>query len=1100
MLMLLLIFAKIACIMNKLDCWVTHVCVTCFLICLSFTAIAQKTVKGTVTSARDNQPINGASVLVKGTNVGTATDASGAFRLDVPAGKSALVITSVGYDDMEVDISSQTSVTVSLKDKSSSLDEIVVTGYTSQRKKDITGSVAVVNTKELVANPGSNVENLLQGKAAGVTIGTSGVPGAGASVRIRGFTTFNQNEPLYIVDGARVGSISDLNPNDIESMQVLKDGSSAAVYGAAAANGVIIITTKKGKGKTKVTYDAYYGVQSLVKKYDLLNTQEYGEYLLRLQQGIPANAGRTKFNIGQYNGGLDSTSTPVIPEYILAGTASGVQAGDPRANPDLYKLNLNDVNGDGTYLIVAANKQGTDWQDAIFTAAPMKSHNITASGGTEAGNYLLGLNYFDQDGIIEFTGYKRYSIRANTNFVIAKKIRAGENLQLSLIDKHGFNNQDEGNAISMAYRMQPIVPVYDIQGNFAGTRGSNLGNASNPYANLYRGKDNKDKKVGIIGSVYAEADFLKYFTLRTVLGMDYGNSWYNYFNVPAYENAEGRGGVGEYGEGHNYGYTLTWFNTLNFHKEFGDNHDVRALIGTEMVEGQGRGTFGRNNNYFLFDRNFWQVSSGLGTTPYGESYEYRFRKFSPVIAKIDYTYANKYLLSGSFRRDGSSNAFGPNNKYGNFYSGSVGWRVSEESFMKDISWISDLKVRAGYGVLGNDNTVDFGFITSYVFDGYSAGYPIDGSNTGYQPGLRHNAIGNPDIKWEQSATTNVGLDASLFNNSVSVVLDLYTRKTTDLLYNRKLDPTLLGNVSTQPTNIGDMTNKGIDLSLGYRGGKRDFKYDASINFSLYKNTVGNIADPYFEGSRSRIDPFNRSVTGRPISSFYGYQIDGFFQNQADLDAIVQSNEGIGKWRYKDISGPGGKPDGQITPDDRTFIGSPHPDFTTGFNFNASYKGFDLSTFLYWKKGGQIVNYVRYWTDFNTFQGNRDKRVLYDSWTPTNTNAKLPVLDGSDGSSGQVPVSYYVEPGGYLRLRNLSIGYSLPASALKRLYMDRLRIYVQGQNLFTITKYTGLDPEITTQAVGRGDYRSARSDANSLGVDYGNFPTPRILTVGVNVTF
>jgi TonB-linked SusC/RagA family outer membrane protein len=1058
---------------QKTCCAIARACMALIVfLCINLAANAQKTVSGIVKSSKGNAPVGFATITVKGTNDAAVSDAEGKFVIKLPAGRTTIIVSSVGFVTAEVDASSG-NVDVVLTETTSSLDEIVVTGYTAQRKKDITGAVSVVNVKELVANPGSNVEALLQGKAAGVTVGTSGVPGAGVSVRIRGFTTFNQNEPLYIVDGARVGSITDLNPNDIESLQVLKDGSSAAVYGAAAANGVIIITTKKGKGKVKVSYDGYYGTQSLTKKYSLLNTDEYGQYLLKLQQGIPANVGRTKFNLGQYNGGLDSTDTPITPAYILAGTASGVQEGDPRADPSLYKLdiyNVDDINS--TYLIVAANKKGTDWQDAIFDPAPMQNHNVSVSGGSETGNYLLGLNYYDQDGIINYTGYKRYSIRANSNYVIKNKVRVGENLQVSLVDNHGFTNQDEGNAISMAYRMQPIVPVYDIGGNFAGTRGSNLGNASNPYANLYRGKDNKDKKVGIMGSVYAEVDFLKYFTIKSVFGMDYGNWWNNYFNTPSYENAEGRGGTGEYGEGRGYDYQLTWYNTLNFHKQFGDKHDVKALIGTEIVQYQGRRVFARNTNYFVFDRNFYQVSSGQGTTPYGESGEYRARKYSPIIGKLDYTYNERYLLSGSFRRDGSSNAFGPNSKYGNFASGSLGWRISQESFMKNISWINDLKLRVGYGILGNDNTTDFGFVTSYVFDAYSAGYPIDGSNSGFQPGIKHNAIGNPDIKWEQSATTNVGFDATLFKNSLSIVLDLYKRKTTDLLYNRRLDPTLAGYVNLQPTNIGDMTNRGIDLALTYRGGQRDFKFDVGAYFSLYRNEVGSIADPYFEGSRSRIDPFNRSVTGRPISSFYGYIIDGFFQTQEDLDKVQQSNEGIGKWRYKDITGPNGKPDGVITPDDRTFMGNPHPNFTLGLNFSASYKNFDFSAFLYWKDGGQIVNYVRYWTDFNTFQGNRDKRVLYDSWTPEHRDAKLPVLDGSDGASGQVPVSYYVEPGGYLRLRNFSIGYSIPSNTLRRLSIDRLRIYVQAQNLFTITEYTGLDPEITTQVNGRWNYRDA----------------------------
>lgn len=1067
--------------------------------CLS--AISQKTVTGKITGKADNQPISGASVQVKGTNIGTQTSTEGNFSINVPNDNSILTVSVIGYETMEMPVAGNTSFNFSLTQSTSVLNEVLVTGYTTQRKKDITGSVSVVNTKELVSNPGSNVESLLQGKASGITVGTSGVPGAGASVRIRGFTTFNQNEPLYVVDGARVGSISDLNPNDIESLQVLKDGSSAAIYGAAAANGVIIITTKKGKGKPKVSYDAYYGIQSLTKQFDLLNTVEYGDYLLKLQQGVPGQT-HTLFNLGQYNGGQDSIDHPVIPEYILAGTASGVQAGDPAANPDLYKLDLNDVSGDGTYLIVAANKTGTDWLNEVTKTAPMQSHNLSISGGNETGNYLFGLGYFNQEGIVVFTGYKRYSVRANTNFIIKNKFRVGENLQLSYIDKAGFDNQSEGNLISMAYRMQPIVPVYDIKGNFAGTRGSNLGNAENPYAAAYRRKDNKDRKIGVIGSAYAEADFLKYLTLKTVIGLDYGNNSYYGFSTPAYENAEGRGGTGFFNEGQYYDYQMTWYNTLSFHKLFADKHDVRALIGTEMVEGGGRGVNGSTSDYISFDRNFWQIGSGTSTTPYGNSYEYRFRKYSPYIARLDYNYEDKYLLSASYRRDGSSNAFGPTNKYGDFSSVSVGWRISEESFLKDkISWLTDLKLRIGYGTLGNDNIRDFGFLTSYSADLFNAGYPIDGSNTGFTPGLRHNTIGNPDIKWEQSATTNVGLDATLFKNSLNIVLDLYNRKTTDLLYERQLDPILYGNIARQPVNIGDMKNKGIDLAITYRPVLgRDFKFDAGLTFSLYRNTVGDIADPFFEGDRSRIDPFNRSVTGRPISSFFGYIIDGFFQTQEEVDALDQGNKGIGKWRYKDISGPGGKPDGKITPDDRTFMGSPHPDFTMGLNLNASYKNFDFSAFLYLKAGGEIVNYVRYWTDFNTFQGNRDRRVLYDSWTPDHRNAKLPVLDASDGASGQVPVSYYVEPGGYLRLRNVSVGYTIPAKVLNHAGIDKFRVYVQAQNLFTITNYTGLDPEITTQHVGRGDYRSARSDANSLGIDYGNFPTPRIITFGVNVVF
>lgn len=1068
---------------------------------LSFVGLAQqRTITGKVTDA-NNQNVSGASVTVKGTNVATQTNVSGDFSITVPGPNAVVQVSFVGYETQEVKVGQQSRLGIALRTTTANLNEVVVTGYTAQRKKDITGSISVVNTKELVANPGSNVEGLLQGRAAGVTVGTSGVPGAGANVRIHGYSTFGNNEPLYVVDGARVGSIADLNPNDIESMQVLKDGSSAAIYGSAAAGGVIIITTKKGRtGAPRITYDAYYGEQWFNRRLDLLNTREYGEYLFALARGAGSVDAQGRVAHGQYAGPSGLSTTPIIPAFIYTGAKNGgIPAGDPSANPDLYRLDLADVNGPGTYLIVPANPVGTDWLGVMMQQAPQQNHQVTASGGTENSNYLFGLNYFDQKGIVAFTGYKRYSIRANTSFKIRNVVRVGENLQLNYIDQMGFDNQSEGNGISMAYRMQPIVPVYDIAGNFAGTRGANLGNASNPYAQRFRGKDNKDRKVGIIGSVFAEADILKNFTVRTNLGIDFGNNSYYGFNPPAYENSEGRGGNGGFFEGQSYGYQLTWFNTLNYKKVFKEVHDVKALLGTEIVQVQGRGVDMNTNNYFLFDRNFWQGNASLNPTPFGSSYEYRNRKYSPVIARVDYAFRDKYLLSASFRRDGSSDAFGPNNKFGNFPAASIGWRVSQEPWFKS-SIFDELKIRGGYGVLGNDNIRSLGFLTTFAADQFGAFYPIDGSNTSVQFGLQHRSIGNPNIKWEQTATATVGVDATMFKNRLNIVLDLYNRETTDLLFERQMDPVLFGQVAGQPVNIGSMNNKGVDLAVNYRGaGTRDFRWDASMTFSLYRNRVGTLADPFFEGDRTRIDPFNRSVTGRPLSSFYGYQIDGFFDDEAELATLDQSGKFVGGWRYRDITGPDGKPDGKITPEDRTWLGSPHPDFVMGLNLNASWKNFDVSTFLYWKAGGQLANYVRYWTDFNTFQGNRTRRVLYDSWTPDRRDAKLPRLNGNDNTSGQVPVSYYIEPGGYLRLRNFQVGYTIPASLMRKVGIDRLRVYVQAQNLFTVTNYTGLDPEITTFNTGRGDYRRSQADRN-LGVDAGNFPMPKAILFGLNLSF
>ena len=1080
-----------------------------FILLLALPAFAQKTITGRITGT-NNEPVSGATILIKGSTTATQSNADGRFSINARADQSTLVITNVGFEKMEVSVNGTGPANISLKATNATLTEIVVTGYTAQAKKDITGSVAVVNVKELTANPGSNIQNLLQGRAAGVTVGTSGVPGAGANVRIHGYGTFGNNEPLYVVDGARVGAITELNPNDIESMQVLKDASAASIYGSAAAGGVIIITTRKGRaGKPRVSYETYYGTQTFKKRLDLLNTKEYGDYLFLLAKNSGNLNANGEFSHGQYAGPTGRSTSPIIPDFIFAGggrpggKSGGIAAGDAAADPSKYKLDMFDVNGPGTYLIVPASKEGTDWLGAILQDAPMTNHQVTVSGGSDNANYLFGIDYFDQKGIVYTSGYKRYALRSNTSFTIKNKVRIGENLQLNYTDRSGvqaFTNQDEGNPIAFSYRQQPIIPVFDIAGNYAGSRGSNLGNASNPYANLDRRKNGKEKRVGIIGSVFAEVDFLKNFTYRSNLGVDYGTNNNHLFTTNVYENAEGRNNLASFNEGQNYGYQMTWYNTLNYKKTFGEVHEVKGLLGTEFVQNQGRSVSANAQDFFNLDRNFQQVGSSLSLTPFGTSGEFRFRRYSPVIAQVNYAYMDKYLLSGSYRRDGSSDAFGPKNKFGSFPAFSLGWRISEESFLKDVKGINSLMLRFGYGILGNDNISSLGFLSLFTINN-DASYPINGSNTTYTPGVRHQTIANPNIKWEQTATSTFGIDATILNNKVSINLDLYNRETIDLVFEKELDASLYGgSVARQPINIGSMNNKGIDLAVSYRGTpSRNLKYDFSTTFSLYKNKVGTLADPFFEGDRTRIDPFNRSVTGRPLSSFFGYQLDGFFDDADELATLVQAGKFLGGWKYKDISGPDGKPDGRISPADRTFIGSPHPKFIMGFNFNLSYKNFDFSTFLYWKAGGQIANYTRYWTDFNTFQGNRTRRVLNDTWTPERKDALLPRLTSNDATSGTLPVSYYIEPGGYLRLRNLQVGYTLPVSVLEKIGIERMRFYVQAQNLFTITKYTGLDPEITTNNTGRNDYTRRFADRN-LGVDVGNYPTAKAILFGLNIGF
>lgn len=1066
---------------------------------VSTIAFAQKKVTGKVIGS-DGLPVAGASIIVKGTTNGTATADDGTFSIMADPG-AILVISASGAKTREVKVGESGVVSATLETVAGSLNEVIVTGYTAQRKKDITGAVAVVDVKEMAKNPNSNVENLLQGRAAGVNVTSSGVPGAGANIRIRGFSTFGSNDPLFVVDGIQLNSIADLNPGDIETLQVLKDASASAVYGSAAANGVVIITTKRGKsGSAKVSYDAYYGTQYFNKGLGLLNTKEYGDYLWKMA----INAGQTdaqgRVKHGQYGPG-DGSTTPIIPDYIYAGSESGVSEGNPAADPSLYKLdlyNVNDINK--TYLIAKANKQGTDWLKEIIDPAPIMNHSLNVSGGTAQGNYLFGLNYYDQKGLVVKTGYKRYSARMNSNFNIKNHVKFGENVQINYIDQlPGFTNQDESNAILMAVRNQPIIPVYDIKGNWAGTRGSNLGNAGNPVADRYRAAQyGKDWRIGVIGNAYAEVEFLKHFAFRSNFGIDWNTFDNNSFGIPRYETSEGRGGTGSFGENAGFNYTLTWFNTLRYQQTFG-KHDISALVGTEMKQTKGRGLGASSTDYFLFDRNFFQVSSGASPTPSGYSYEYDGRLYTPILAKLDYTYNGKYIFSGSFRRDGAGNEFGPANKYGNFGGVSLGWRLSEENFMKNNKFFNDLKLRAGYGILGNNRIPGFGFASYFYAENGFTSYPINGGNS-TTSGFQQTIVGNPKVQWEVAGTANVGIDATMLNNKLSVILELYQKKTSKLLFPVELDPTIYGYVGAQPQNIGKMTNNGVDLTVNYRDAiNKDWRFDVGLNFSLYRNKVDKISGDFVDGSRTRIDPFNRSVVGKPFMSFYGYQIDGFFDDDAELASLDQGGKFLGGWKYKDISGPNGKPDGKIDQNDKTFIGNPHPKFTLGTNLGVTYKRFDLSAFIYWKCGGDLANYVRYWTDFNTFQGNRTKRVLYDSWEKPGDNKKLPRLNAADGTSGQTPVSYYIEPGGYLRLKNLSIGYTLSPELTRKVGIDKFRLYVQAQNILTITKYTGLDPEIGNFNTGRSDYRNQGVDYN-MGVDAGNFPIPRMVTFGLNVTF
>jgi len=1043
-----------------------------FSLLLFTAAFAQKTISGKVLGP-GGTPISGATVAVKGSSVATSTAADGSFTISAPD-NGVLVISYIGYDVVEVPVANRTSFNIDLRERTSTLNEVVVTGYTSQAKKDITGSVAVVNANDLKSQPAANAEAQLQGRASGVTVVTDGRPGVGASVRIRGFASFGDNAPLYVIDGVPTGGLGGLNPNDIESMQVLKDAASASVYGSRASNGVIIVTTKRGRqGSAKVSYNMYYGQQDPGKGFDLLNTREYADLVWKAYN----NAGQTPPS-AQYGSG----STPVIPYYILpGGRAQGA------VDESTYNLNMNDING--STLIVRANQEGTNWYDVITRTAPITNHNLSVSGGADRSRYLMSFDYFDQKSIMVFSYFKRYTFRVNTEFNVKKNIRIGENIQISSQEDNTTGNNGEGTELGFAYRNQPIIPVYDIAGNFAGSRGPNLGNSGNPYAVRSRAKDNQFQSMGIFGNLYAEVDFLDHFTARTSIGgqLSYNNSFN--FGFKTYENAENNT-TNQYTEAFNRFRQWIWTNTLQYKNIFAEKHDLTALIGTEALEEWGRGINATRVSYFIEDLNFRSLNNGGAAGQRANGSPGTPAALYSLFGQANYVYDDKYLASFTVRRDGSSR-FGPNNPYGVFPAFSLGWRISQEAFMQDVKWITDLKLRGSWGQMGNQRIGAANAYDAYVAGPGSSNYDINGSSNSTVQGFQRSFIGNPDGKWETNTTTNIGFDATLFGGKTELILEWYNKSTSDLLF-RLQGFSTQGAAAGNPAfyNVANMKNTGIDLMLTQRnllGSKSKFGLDATLTFTTYKNTIESIAEglDFYDTRGSRIGNWVRNAAGHELSSFFGYKVAGLFQDAADVSrSATQDGAAPGRFKFVDLNG-----DGAITPADRTFLGSPNPDFTYGLQLNAHYGGFDLGMFFYGVQGRDAMNYVKWWTDFfPSFQGNKSKDLLYNSWSPTNLGAKVPIAENTSNFSTNTQVSdYYLEDASYLRLRNLTLGYTLPSSLTNKAKIDKLRIYFQATNLFTITDYSGLDPEI----IGGDD---------GYGVDEGIFPTVKQFLFGINLNF
>ena len=1048
-------------------------------------------VGGKVVDAVTNEPLPGVSVLVRNTNNGILTNEQGQFTLTAKA-NDVLVISYIGYTGQEVRVNSGKQVyNISLKPTTSDLEEVVVTGYSSQRKKDLTGAIAVVDVNQLKSQPAASAVEALQGKAPGVQIITDGAPGSTPQIRIRGYSTINNNEPLYVIDGVPYeGKLSWLNQNDIESMQVLKDASAASIYGARANNGVVIVTTKKGvQGKPAISLDAYYGTQSPRSGSfpKMMNPTDYARNLY--DSYIRANAVPGSTFTNMYGSG----DNLVLPEYLLAGDKIGLQVTPADADPGLYNYTRD---GGTFYQITKANQAGTDWFKEIMGNAPTQSYQLSANGGSEDATYAISAGYLGQDGIIKYTGFDRFNFRSNTQVsAFNNRFRFGENAQYSYTENYGLGSnvntpgeyQDEGSALGFAYRIPTIIPVYDIMGNFAGTKGGALGNAQNPMSQLYRAKDNKNRSNFFFGNIFGEVDIIEGLTARTSFGLRYEN--YNGMTIgyPNLEFAEGSN-ANSLSEWQGYTTEWTWTNTLNYKVNINEDHNLTLLAGTEAVRNRNRQLNGGRNDFFILG-NLDYYYLNAGTANITNASTGTVGSLFSIFGRADYSYKDRYLLSATVRRDGSSN-FGTENQYGTFPAGSVAWRLSEEDFMKSAEWLTDLKFRVGYGITGNQRIPSFQYLDRLQSSLITSTYAIGGAGT--TTGVRQNAFSNAEVKWEELKSLNVGVDFTVLNGKFDGSFDWYNRKTSDMLYPVPLPSIAVGGGASPYVNVGDMQNKGIELTLGYHYGKEDdrpFKFDVNLNVSRNVNEVVRLAPGVTQQIYGAFRSLETTIlkAGEPFGSFFGYKVDGIYQSDAEVEAGPSyTGARVGGLKYADVSG-----DGVIDPADRTIIGSPHPDFIYSLGLNLFYKDFDVAMFFNGSQGNDLYEATRYFTDFTTFDGALSTRLM-DAWSPTNTGSDIPSLYRGASDFEYASSSYYIQNGSFFRMKNLQIGYNLPADKVfgKGLGVRKMRIYVGATNLFTITNYTGLDPEVS----------QANSTYPVLGVDRGIYPIGRQFMVGVNVGF
>ncbi|MDO9339942.1 MAG: TonB-dependent receptor [Bacteroidales bacterium] len=1058
---------------------------------VSASDLQQKRVTGRVSDAAGSA-LAGVNIMEKGTINGAISDQNGNYAITVASANSILSFSFIGYTTQEITIGAQNTVNIVLAEAVSALDEIVVVGYSTQQRKSLTGSVSTVNAAALSESAATNPISRLQGKVAGVTILNQHTPGEGSTIRIRGMTTINDASPLYVVDGVPGGSYS---PNDVETITILKDAAAQSIYGARAANGVVLITTKSGKKNQKISMNVNVrqGISRNTNFYDLLNTQEWGEmvwlerknawqqaYDAWVLAGSVGTAPVLTYSNSQYGTG----TTPVIPDYIVPARTF---EGDPLTDPSLYDNQLAVRDGDDTYLITRTNKEGTDWMKEAQQTGSFKEYTIDVAGGSQNTTYAFLLGYTSDEGVYKWTGYERYSFRTNINSSPAKWIDLGTNLGLQYTDDHGHQGDNsESSMTSWCYRLPPMIPVFDISGTtYAGSRASGMGNAQNPVSLLDKNQYNGTQQMTVSGNAFVKFNILKGLSVKTLIGINqygYQSRSFGFVEVAAAE----RGTYDSYSKSAGFGLNWTWTNTIEYSLVTGQ-HNFKAIAGSEAYDNNSTSISGSRSEYPFLDINYMTLNTGLRSIANSDGNS-AYSLYS-LFGRLNYTFADKYMVEGVVRRDGSSR-FGTE-KYGIFPAFSLGWRISEESFMASTkSWLNELKLRAGYGAVGNDRMGNYNSYTQFVYSEGGASYGMSGSNSSLSTvGFYQSTFGNTDVKWETTTTTNIGIDATLIKN-LTLTFDVWQRSTKDMLYPKQL-PLVLGTASRPSINIGEMKNTGFDLELGYSDNalNGDLTYSAGLVLSRYKNELVKLTDvatDFYQGSSYREKPYTRTVTGRAFPEFFGYIVEGIFMDQAEVDAWPKAFGATGTYnkpghfKYKDVDG-----NGYIDAADRTYIGSPHPDFTAGLSLSVAYKGLSLSTTLYTTVGNEVVNYVSRFIDYTQFESGKSNRRLYESWgspyLSDNSQATMPVILAND-TPHQEPSTAFLEDGSFLRMKTLRIGYDF--NKLLKNKFNTLQLYFQGSNLFTLTKYPGLDPEISTGGI-------------NMGIDSGAWPTAQQFMFGIS---